>query len=452
MFGMSCTDIVSSVAVGLSTLPLPVDIPWGPMVGTRLGNTATCEAQGFCYVFGFASMFAYNAMLGFYNTCAIAFRMEEETIRRRVEPFIHAFPLICGLVLAVLPLPLELYNPTTWDAWCSIASQGRKIGPDEDDLIQFHHKRNIFDVDLVIISMCALLFALIVIFFALIIRRVLQVDNTLKSHYPHIRRQSPRVKQRVEVAHDNTKIVVGQAFAYFASFLLTLGILLIRALIEEPRWFIKVSYLLMPLQGFFNMLIFVCYKIFNHRRKYPDESRCESLKKLLSGSLEEPIIFSRISLIEFDQTYNGVRCVDLQSEMGAERVVFDRVEGSEFGAEVIVDEEEGGLESHSKQDLSGFKFDENPSMSRGGLSGFSESISMSRGGLSGFSSELQARSIKIKSTQESEYGGNLSSAAAENSSTTISSKEAEKDNSSSSKQPSNRSQHSGWFSYMSRMS
>ena len=121
MLGMSLSDIISSIAMALSTLPMPVDLPYKipveGFVGTRIGNIATCEAQGFCYVFGFSTMFAYNFSLCLYNACAIAFQMEEDKIKRRVEPFLHLFPLFCGVVLAVPPLPLQLYNPVSFDAW-----------------------------------------------------------------------------------------------------------------------------------------------------------------------------------------------------------------------------------------------------------------------------------------------------------------------------------------------
>lgn len=120
MFGMSCADIISSIAVGLSTLPMPAELPYDPpqeFKGTRLGTIATCEAQGFCVAFGLVAAFTYNVMLSFYNACAIAFRMEEERIVKRVEPFLHIFPVALALGCAVPVLMMDLYNPTGWDAW-----------------------------------------------------------------------------------------------------------------------------------------------------------------------------------------------------------------------------------------------------------------------------------------------------------------------------------------------
>ena len=120
MVGMSCADIISSIAVGLSTLPMPSKLPYDPPIefkGNRLGTIATCEAQGFCFVFGFVAVFNYNVMLSLYNACAIAFRMEEDRIVKRVEPILHILPVALGLSMAIPALLLELYNPVGWDAW-----------------------------------------------------------------------------------------------------------------------------------------------------------------------------------------------------------------------------------------------------------------------------------------------------------------------------------------------
>jgi hypothetical protein len=68
MFGMSIADILSSVSIALSTLPMPSFMPqekdfeyrW---TGPRLGNTSTCNAQGFFQTFGILCMFTYNTIV-----------------------------------------------------------------------------------------------------------------------------------------------------------------------------------------------------------------------------------------------------------------------------------------------------------------------------------------------------------------------------------------------------
>ena len=116
MFAISIADILGSIAMGLNTLPMPKDYYPDPRYqwwGDRLGNTQTCVAQGFFFVFGTTTMFGYNAMLCVYYTCAIAFKMKEQQIVRRVEPWLHIIPLVGGLVYAVIPLVLKSYGPSS---------------------------------------------------------------------------------------------------------------------------------------------------------------------------------------------------------------------------------------------------------------------------------------------------------------------------------------------------
>ena len=69
VFGMCCVDIIGSLACSLASLPMPTEFPdddwYDTWDGTRLGNTRTCEAQGFFSTFGLVTMFAYNSMLCF---------------------------------------------------------------------------------------------------------------------------------------------------------------------------------------------------------------------------------------------------------------------------------------------------------------------------------------------------------------------------------------------------
>jgi hypothetical protein len=129
MFGMSLADILSSVSIALSTLPMPSYMPqeedfeyrW---TGTRLGNEYTCNVQGFFQSFGILCMFTYNAMLCVYYACAIAFAMQEQNIKKRVEPLLHIIPLVAGLVPAVIFIFTEMYNPQIGNSlpqasWCT---------------------------------------------------------------------------------------------------------------------------------------------------------------------------------------------------------------------------------------------------------------------------------------------------------------------------------------------
>ena len=108
----SCADILTSIAMGLTTLPMPKElIRWYDWSGTRLGNNQTCVAQGFFVVFN-KGMFAYNLMLCVYYTCSIAFHMTEERISKQLEFWFHIIPIAFGLTMAIIPLFSQSYTAT----------------------------------------------------------------------------------------------------------------------------------------------------------------------------------------------------------------------------------------------------------------------------------------------------------------------------------------------------
>ena len=72
MFGMSISDIIGSIMMALSHLPMPrVDQSYKfdsyNFQGQRIGNNFTCSAQGFLASFGIMCTCGYNAMLCIYG-------------------------------------------------------------------------------------------------------------------------------------------------------------------------------------------------------------------------------------------------------------------------------------------------------------------------------------------------------------------------------------------------
>jgi hypothetical protein len=124
MFGMSLADICGSIAMALTSLPMPSYMPKEEIfgyhwAGTRLGNEYTCDAQGFFAFFGMECMFNYSAMLCVYYACAIAFMIKEKNIKKYAEPFIHGIPIVTSLGFTIMPLFYELYKPgISGFAWC----------------------------------------------------------------------------------------------------------------------------------------------------------------------------------------------------------------------------------------------------------------------------------------------------------------------------------------------
>ena len=128
MFGMSCADILGSTAMGLTTLPMPRDsYLYYDWAGTQLGNSGTCKAQGFFFVFGMICMFVYNVALCCYYACIIAFKMKEKVVKKKIEPFLHLVPIGVALLGAVPPLFFNLYQASGWEAWCTVSINENNI-------------------------------------------------------------------------------------------------------------------------------------------------------------------------------------------------------------------------------------------------------------------------------------------------------------------------------------
>ena len=65
MFLMSFCDMLASLAIALTTIPMPKDVIY-PFKGRSYGNTATCVAQGLVYITGSAIVVGMNSILNVY--------------------------------------------------------------------------------------------------------------------------------------------------------------------------------------------------------------------------------------------------------------------------------------------------------------------------------------------------------------------------------------------------
>jgi len=266
MFCMSVADILASTAIALTTLPMPRDDdPYWEGVDlsiednswsgqTKLGTRQTCAAQGFFYSSGIVIMFCYNGNLCIYYACAIAFRMKEAQIRKKIEPVIHGGPLFLGLYTAIPYFMGGIYNPSPQDSWC--IPYPPYTTPEARVLIGRATFVNI-----------GVLFLVILICFALIIWRVVQNGRQL-AHADS--RGDIQIDERFKAAHRNTRLIILQSLAYTGALFLTLIFLFARNMLTQTTsigdfdpitiWISSLMSIFLPLQGFFNFTIFLWHK------------------------------------------------------------------------------------------------------------------------------------------------------------------------------------------------
>lgn len=162
---------------------------------------------------------------------------------------------------------------------------------------------------------------------------------------PNIKRKSPSANmKKASRSLQNSKVVAKQALAYLLSFISTAGIIFVRGLIDEPLWIIYLTFALTPLQGFFNLLIFISHKLYNYRRVYSDVSRCEVIKILFGREAhDEPVLFSRISLVRYFDDNKEEMSVEICDEKGSVLLHIHKnqeiISASESGGEAHFDDE-----------------------------------------------------------------------------------------------------------------
>lgn len=329
MFGMSAADFISSVSIAFTSLPMPKEMPlekefgyhW---VGTRLGNTATCSAQGFLSNFGLGATVTYNSALCLYYGCTVALTMREDKVKKFIEPFLHIWPIAMGLSMAIYPLFFDLYNPAiTTFAWCSFLPYPEECAAYGDIECVRGNGEAFMLFKLLVMAFMIVDFLIVVVMMVMVIIKAIQTNHILKLMYKNLqqRNDTPMWHQQVEfrqqamLRQNNTNATVVHALSYIFALMIVLSLpllLLAGAIPHDGSWqrrvrVDKAMLFFMPLQGFFNFFIFVSLKIYTYRRVHHGSSICATLMKVLFGKNPEPCVISRISIVNDDRNDNTAR-------------------------------------------------------------------------------------------------------------------------------------------------
>ncbi len=117
-----------------------------------------------------------------------------------------------------------------------------------------------------------------------------------------LRRQGQLLNTVTETNDVSTKVILLQSMAYIHAFLITLSPPMARAIFSyDIIWLARLLVVLMPLQGLFNLIIYIGHRIYNYRRIHPDVTKFEVFCKLFIGKANDDVLFSRISEMVIDE-------------------------------------------------------------------------------------------------------------------------------------------------------
>jgi hypothetical protein len=242
MLGLSCSDIVASLAYVMTPFLLPEKTSqriWAS------GNDVTCSFLGWLTQLGFAAIW-YNGMLSYYYLATLKFAVSSEDFAARFEPYIHTLTTFFFLFSATAGVPFGLFSEYRLGLGCWIADFPKECVVTGGCLTEY-------------IGWICGGFPLLFTFFSLAINNLVifcHVKKTLRIGRSHTPAQEAHIRR-----------VATQGFLYVATFFISYSPQLIIRILggsfgyrssKEADIFglLVLNSFLLPLQGFFNMFVY----------------------------------------------------------------------------------------------------------------------------------------------------------------------------------------------------
>jgi hypothetical protein len=321
---MSAFDIISSIFIALGATMVPSGTMY-KFAGPMFGNDASCQAQGFLIVFGLCGGTSLNACLALYFVLQIVFKVESSKMSIFVEPIMYIYTLIIASIVPSLYLINDLFHPNPYDSFCTISTY-----PDSCDESKWYDwnlctwGENKDTKSFVATLVISLQFGWIVIGMTMILwttytrKREVRISNT------HDIEQRSTTSKTPDILTD-TKALEFQAMMYICAFFLTWLFNLLSVAFGSSNYEMDLlNSILFPLQGFWNLIIFLYDKTY-FARQNDDESLsfCQSVRKLISEpSKYLTVLVSNVRTIEQEGTDQTEVIEDLSNPLSELQMSF----------------------------------------------------------------------------------------------------------------------------------
>ena len=317
LFGMSFFDVLQSLCMALTTLPMPKDMIY-PQFNNGLipilGNRMSCDIQGFVMTFSAFCTICLNPILCIYYFCSICRKMRDDRFRKVIEPSLYVTTICFSLLMATYRLKAKYFNPSPlklpfcgysqYPYWC-----------DSDDSPECAYKRSSTGKveaanwsGVLFLIICAL-----VIFFtmSLIVVYVYLQEPRIKSYAKQA--QEGTINDEAKVSNNSesssqerifsdmqdTRDAVKSATLYTVAFIAVWHYPVIRALWHDDKSKMLIfSIALRPLQGVFNLVIFLYHKMRRILNQCPEVSMKTAFWMTLDRKNDPEYIVSNIALVK----------------------------------------------------------------------------------------------------------------------------------------------------------
>eukprot|EP00979_Chaetoceros_neogracilis_P007513 scaffold1588_cov206-Chaetoceros_neogracile.AAC.1 len=284
ILGLSSADCLTSLAIALATIPMPKDVIY-PFEMPSYGNITTCEAQGLVYMMGNAFAFCMNGILNIYYLCTLRYNMPEKTFRCYLEiPLYIASFVLCVTVPSATLIKEELLNPSPTDPYCVPNTYPLDCTKTDNPECRGGGGRGGYNPTY-LFAICSSFFT-VIITMALVVHAFYRNERRLrKAAKGNEIKEGDAKYEALKRAQETTSIITWQALMYVAAFLITWIFGFVQFVLKETEnqneeGFMTISRMIFqPLQGFFNLIIFVYHKVQTLRHADDDLTVAEALEK-----------------------------------------------------------------------------------------------------------------------------------------------------------------------------
>ena len=346
---MSICDIISSLFVALGTIMMPSDSIY-QLAGPMLGNQVTCQIRGWLTLFGLIGTTASNACLSVYFVLKIVFKLDVTKIRKRIEPIMYAYSVALACFVPSYFLSNDLIHPNPYDGVCNVIPYPESC----DEQKWYDFSRCVWDQDMleefdssmiVMVGILSAHFAFIVISMSVVLwkaaminREIKMLETTLKAMEQN---DSPDLNAPGAVvpsingvsSHDDmlgfmddlcyNRCLTFQALMYVGAYMLTWMWTFGSTTLHIANLGLDiVESVLFPLQGFWNLFIFLYDKAYLLRQSDESLSFSESIKKILSSPSDLPsLVLTNIPMMALTHQSRTTPKIDSSPQPNSDNVI-----------------------------------------------------------------------------------------------------------------------------------
>jgi hypothetical protein len=317
---MSIFDIMASLCMALTTLPMPSDDELR-FDGLMLGNKVTCQIQGYFAILGTISGASLYMCLSWYFVFKMTFKLSSERISKIIEPVFMLYSVGTGLVDATVTLSRDLIHSIPRTSFCFIAPVHvgcERYTIDEeffvcepDEFQKFHLQVNDSNY-LMIFNIVMTIFAVLIIIWTVFRdkKRHSLADDHSNGNVGHISDDGEAqddLNTSAEMIH--SRVLITQALMYVFAYLITYSFRILPFILTLGKSEIDIlmifKSIFFPMQGFWNLIIFLYDKAYLVRHSGVEKKGYyEAFKTILFYPADALEISIPVSLMNDDRNYH----------------------------------------------------------------------------------------------------------------------------------------------------